>query len=93
MRVALDTHDLTIHRPEELYKIMQAVLYREAYFDKHKEHAWAVALDHGRTILNIEHLSTGTTNSTFIEPAEVLSVPLQKMRQASCWCTTTLLVV
>ena len=78
MKVEIDLKDLTVEYPMEVYRIMQAVLRRENKFEKHKEHFWVLALDYGKTILNLEHISTGSAVRTIAEPAEVLSVPLQK---------------
>ncbi|MEL6412920.1 MAG: JAB domain-containing protein [Bacteroidota bacterium] len=78
MQIEIRLDKLKVHYPVEVYEIMQAVLRRENKFDKHKEHFWVLALDYGRTILNLEHISTGSATRTLAEPAEVLSVPLQK---------------
>lgn len=78
MKLAISIDKLTVHRPKELYDIMQAVLRREESFDKRREHFWVVALDCGKTILSLEHISTGSATRTIVEPAEVLSIPLQK---------------
>jgi DNA repair protein RadC len=63
----------------DIYEIMQSILQRETKIDiKTKEHFWTIALNRANKIVNIELVSLGSISSTFVNPKEILSIPLQK---------------
>jgi DNA repair protein RadC len=63
---------------DDIYFIMQRVLYRENKIDRNREHFWVISVDNAHRVLNIELISMGTINKVLVEPMEVFSVPLQK---------------
>lgn len=78
MKIKIPIDKISIKHTLDIYEIMQLVLKREEKVDRGKEHFWVLALNRRNRILNLELISLGSSNSTPVEPMQVLSIPLQK---------------
>ena len=78
MKMDLKGVKLEVKEPEDIFNIMMTIFAREKRLDKTREHLWTISLDCVSTILNIEHLSTGSHRMVSVDPVDVFSIPLQK---------------
>lgn len=62
----------------DLFGLMSALLEQPDKPDLNIENLWVVALDKGESILNLELCGMGNYGTVVHEPADILSIPLQK---------------
>lgn len=72
------TDKITVRYPSDVYRIMQKILLRENKIDRNKEHLWIVGLNGASTILFIELVALGTSNTAPVEPMQVFRVAVLK---------------
>lgn len=62
----------------DLFGLMSTLLSQPDKPDLTKKNLWVVALDKGESILNVELCGMGNYHTVVYEPADILSIPLQK---------------
>lgn len=73
MIVALQDDQQKVAQPEDVHRILQAVLQSESEEDQDKEHFWVFLLQADHTIKALDLVSLGTLNQTLVHPREVFS--------------------
>lgn len=68
----------TISCPEDMAKILQAILKTESKIDQDKEHAWAIGLNTRSNIKYIELVGLGILNANLMHPRETFRLAIQK---------------
>ena len=68
----------TIQRPEEVAKLMRAVLMTDDEIQREKEHFWVIMVDTRNCVKNIELVSLGTVNSSLVHPREIFRRAIQE---------------
>lgn len=74
----LKSRKKAIGGPEDMAKILQAILKTESKIDQDKEHAWAIGLTTRNNIKYIELVSLGILNSNILHPRETYRLAIQK---------------
>ncbi|AXI24005.1 hypothetical protein CE557_167 [Cardinium endosymbiont of Sogatella furcifera] len=62
----------------DVFGVMSALLEQPDKPDLNTENLWVIALDKGESILNLELCGMGSYRTVVKEPADILSIPLQK---------------
>ena len=68
--IVFDKKNIRISKPEDIAKILQAILKSEDKIDQDKEHFYAIHLNSRNIIKLIELVSLGTLDSGLIGPRE-----------------------
>ncbi|MGA1847279.1 JAB domain-containing protein [Deferribacter abyssi] len=68
----------SISKPEDVAKILQAILCSEHEIDQDKEHFWCIGLNTRNIIKYIELVTLGTLDMTIVEPREVFRLAIIK---------------
>ncbi len=79
MTIKLTAKDkIKVLYPSDVYSIMKKILLRENKIDRNKEHLWVVGLNGASTILFIELVALGSSNTAPVEPMQVFRVAVLK---------------
>ncbi len=79
MTIKLTAKDkIKVLYPSDVYRIMKKILLRENKIDRNKEHLWIVGLNGASTILFIELVALGSSNTAPVEPMQVFRVAVLK---------------
>ncbi len=69
---------IKIANSDDVFGIMQRVLFRENKLDREKEHFWLVGLNSVNKMLFVELISIGGVKSTTVEPMNVFRMSILK---------------
>ncbi len=69
---------IEIGSPQDLFDIMQKILFREKRTGREKEHFWVVGLAVNNKISYIELVSLGSISETIVTPLEVFNLAVLK---------------
>jgi DNA repair protein RadC len=70
---------IQIDQAEDIFKIMQEILFRENKIRRGQEHCWIIGLNTRSRILFIELVSLGGTNRVEVTPKEAFRIPIYKL--------------
>ncbi|MBZ0283155.1 MAG: DNA repair protein RadC [Anaerolineae bacterium] len=73
MIIQLSDKQKQISKPEDVYKVLQALLVLEDEVDREKEHFWVFQLDTRHRIKALELVSLGILNASLVHPREVFT--------------------
>ena len=67
-----------VKTPEQVYKIMIAILEREEKIDQEKEHVWVLGLNTKGLTKYIELVSLGGLNNSLVHPREIFRLAIME---------------
>lgn len=73
MIIHLRDNQKLVESPENVYKILQAVLEAEDPIDRDKEHLWIFQLNARNVVQKLELVSLGTLTASLVHPREVFT--------------------
>lgn len=75
-----------VKTPEQVYKIMIAILEREEKIDQEKEHFWVLGLNTKGVTKYIELVSLGSLNNSLVHPREVFRLAIMNGTASIIMC-------